>query len=421
MNNENRIAAYDISLDDVVRDGGYYDRFGLWNSIVKIDGRLLRGRVEVFIFKDDKIFAADAKNGLLRVPGGSFTKGISNETQCYLEAKEEARLLIKNVEYSGYHYIRIYDKIYTSHEKNFIPCDGTYNEIYIAEYDGDYNGFIKAIDADKKMYETGKWYSVEELYIKLPPNQQKFLEMKFPDKVSNLPKNSEVVKEEVNESLDIAAVEKDKYDDKIDSFTYILGRSSINSILEASEMGQIEGMNLLKEENKLFPYYLPMEMEKLGVFNQGYNLYAESVMDDYSVDFIRKYKENTFAGVDQRWYDTLMERYIEFQNEETDYNRQRILDLGWNPEIPVTRENVISASEMTKKRLADANYVDLTSIIEEMGKDIFNERSIDIFPSGWLSEYREYGEARLKEISKEELLQNDETTNIDDETGGINA
>ena len=40
--------------------------------------------------KNDKICAADAKNGLLRVPGGSFTKGISNETQCYLEAKEEA-------------------------------------------------------------------------------------------------------------------------------------------------------------------------------------------------------------------------------------------------------------------------------------------------------------------------------------------
>lgn len=64
-------------------------------------------------------------------------------------------------------------------------------------------------------------------------------------------------------------------------------------------------------------------------------------------------------------------------------NKQLILDLGWNPEVHPTLENVLRASEETKKRLfsvEDAKGIPLVEAIIFSRKDLV--LNLDDFESG---------------------------------------
>lgn len=165
----------DMTKEKAISQGGYYNTDGDWNCIVTVDeypGKILRGRVEVLIFKDGKLFMFLKENGKYRIPGGGFDKGVLNKDQAFIETKEEAKMLIKNIRYSGVTYIQIYDEIW-KHGENEIPYDGTYNEVYIADYKDDYVGYIRKGLSDMELTKKGKFYALDDVkdFLKEPHKQ----------------------------------------------------------------------------------------------------------------------------------------------------------------------------------------------------------------------------------------------------------
>ena len=93
-----------MTKEKAISQGGYYNTDGDWNCIItdkNYPGKILRGRVEVLILKDGKLFMFLRENGIYRIPGGGFDKGILNKDQAFMETKEEAKLIIQNIRYTG--------------------------------------------------------------------------------------------------------------------------------------------------------------------------------------------------------------------------------------------------------------------------------------------------------------------------------
>ena len=62
-----------ITLEEIIKNEGYYDVNKNWNSIKTFDrypGKIFRARVEVLIFNDkNEIYMVTYKGGKYRVPG----------------------------------------------------------------------------------------------------------------------------------------------------------------------------------------------------------------------------------------------------------------------------------------------------------------------------------------------------------------
>lgn len=154
-----------MTKEKAIKQGGYYNTDGDWNCIVvdkNYPDKILRGRVEVLILKDGKLFMYRKENGDYRIPGGGFDKGVSNIDQAFMETKEEAKIIIDNIKYSGVSYVRIYDEIW-KHSDNDIPEDGTFNEVYIAKYKKDYHGYIRKGLSDMQLTNKGDFYDLDEI------------------------------------------------------------------------------------------------------------------------------------------------------------------------------------------------------------------------------------------------------------------
>ena len=154
-----------MTIQKAVSQGGYYNTDGDWNNIIILDdypGKLLRGRVEVLILNNGKLFMYMKENGNYRIPGGGFDKGVLNKDQAFIETKEEAKLIISNIRYSGVTYTHIYDEVWTHGDKE-IPYHGNYNEVYVATYKGDYQGYIRKGLSDMELTNKGKFYELSEV------------------------------------------------------------------------------------------------------------------------------------------------------------------------------------------------------------------------------------------------------------------
>ena len=171
-----KVPSYSVSKEDMLKDGGYYDTNGLWNSIEELeDGKIVRHRVETFIFKetsDDRlqVFLRKYNDGTYRLPGGSITKGVSDKVQALLECQEEARIKVKDIEYTGVHYIKINEKntgLEFIDADGCIHWDGSYNDVYAGFYDGPYNGNVNSIDQDNDMYKNGKFYIIDNSLLSI--------------------------------------------------------------------------------------------------------------------------------------------------------------------------------------------------------------------------------------------------------------
>lgn len=332
---DNRKPAYNISLNKALKQGGFYGTNGIWNSLVKVDGRVLRGRVEVLVLKKDRqqifMHIKSYNKKKYRVPGGSYEKDVPNYIQAQNEVNEEARIKVKGLVNSGEHYINLYKNPTPLYGSNFMWV-GNYTEVYVGEYDGKYDGFIAEEDKDEDMYNKGKFYNIYEVYPILNDTHRKIIDSIFP-------------------SLD---------------------KGSIN-----------ENMVILRESNSkphYYPYYTPFEMSKLGVFNESSNKYSN--IEDEAIEWYLEYTDSLRNPDSENWLKELQDRYNNYIKESTDENKQLILDLGWNPEVPVTMENVLIASSKTKERLKEST--DEKLVLNEglifSGKDI--ALNIDDFESG---------------------------------------
>lgn len=161
-----------LSISDIVRNKGYYDIDGNWNSILTSDqypGMLFRGRVEVFIFDKYNNVYMNIRNGHYRIPGGSWDHNRSHKYQVEQEAKEEARVVLGKITYTGYSYYNFFKKKYLSSP---VHWDGSYNEVYIGYFKKWYTGYIKKCVRDFDMDKNGRFVPFEYAANILTPNHQ---------------------------------------------------------------------------------------------------------------------------------------------------------------------------------------------------------------------------------------------------------
>ncbi len=171
----------EMTREKAIKQGGYYNTDGDWNNIITRDdypNKILRGRVECLVFNGTKMYMALHEDGKYRVPGGGFDIGVSNKDQCYMETKEEAKIKIKNIRYTGVTYVKIFENRFDD-DKNSIPYDGSVNEVYIADYDGDYEGYIRKELRDSDLTYKGKFYELDEIKDILQPAHRQAIENMF--------------------------------------------------------------------------------------------------------------------------------------------------------------------------------------------------------------------------------------------------
>lgn len=135
-----------------------------YNTYVRVKGydKLLRGRSELLIVKGDSVYLQKKTDGGYRIPGGGWNEDEDHAQAAIREAQEEARITAKYPIYQG-SYIKKCDPPKWMKEK-FTEDKWTYgyfSEIYVAEYDKKYTGFIAEADKDD-MYKYGKFYPLDE-------------------------------------------------------------------------------------------------------------------------------------------------------------------------------------------------------------------------------------------------------------------
>ena len=154
-----------MTIKKAVSQGGYYNTDGDWNNIITLEdypGKLFRGRVEVLILKEGQLFMYMKDNGNYRIPGGGFDRGVLNKDQAFIETKEEAKLIVENIRYSGVTYSYLHNDVHINNEKE-IPYDGNYNEVYVATYKGDYEGYVRKGLSDMELTNKGRFYDLGDV------------------------------------------------------------------------------------------------------------------------------------------------------------------------------------------------------------------------------------------------------------------
>lgn len=150
-----------------IKDGGYYGKNGVWNSIVTFpnDPKLYRERVETIVVRSNKeVYLKRKPDGTYFLPGGSTEKGKTHVEQAIAECQEEAKINVKNIKYSGVTYKAVHSvPEWVKKDKFDIEWQGTVNKVFIAEYDGKYTGHIDNVDMDK-FIGSGKWYPIKECF-----------------------------------------------------------------------------------------------------------------------------------------------------------------------------------------------------------------------------------------------------------------
>ena len=203
-------------LDDAIKAGGYYGSDGTWNSIVVFsnDKHVYRSRVETLIIKDhDYIFLKflsknnDVDNRVYLIPGGSTAKDVLNIDQAVNECKEEAKILVKNIQSTGITYKEITTPPKWAINSQAVNWNGNFTEIYVAEYDKKYDGHIDKVDQDKFMA-SGRFYEINKVYPILKKEHKDALKLIYPNRFKRLSKDKNIVVEKP-----LTAKERNKLDD----------------------------------------------------------------------------------------------------------------------------------------------------------------------------------------------------------------
>lgn len=436
--------SYEISIEEIRKNGGYYDINGLWNSImITDDNKFLRERVETFIFKIDQnrelqVYLRLNDDNTYRIPGGSVTKGIPDKKQAYLECKEEARIIVKDMEYTGIHYIREFENCneigYNEPDKmlNFIKWHGTYNKVYIGFFEAEYHGDIKRIDQDNDMYNNGKFYLIKDIlpiindnhkpifdrvieysksiqdykddYFQITleeyndsTNRQRiqaeyetnirnlYLDNKFLFKIKFLEKQELLnLKSEIKDNQEAIPIANYQFYDS-NGFTQL--RDFLTS-LNNSKNNKIEGYGfVIPDEHSMSG----MIYVKPGLVNEQQeieqNLKNMQTVDNYS-------RTSRFSPTEiptNSWVDDFYTEYKKYQQEEDkeEENKKALLDLGWDVDSGMSFKEAMKMADIIENKALsdkvikiDENFI--FNEVEELryvysdpdGEDILNENYI---------------------------------------------
>lgn len=436
--------SYEISIEEIRKNGGYYDINGLWNSImITNDNKFLRERVETFIFKIDQnrelqVYLRLNDDNTYRIPGGSVTKGIPDKKQAYLECKEEARIIVKDMEYTGIHYIREFENCneigYNEPDKmlNFIKWHGTYNKVYIGFFEAEYHGDIKRIDQDNDMYNNGKFYLIKDIlsiindnhkpifdrvieysksiqdykddYFQITleeyndsTNRQRiqaeyetnirnlYLDNKFLFKIKFLEKQELLnLKSEIKDNQEAIPIANYQFYDS-NGFTQL--RDFLTS-LNNSKNNKIEGYGfVIPDEHSMSG----MIYVKPGLVNEQQEIEQNpknmQTVDNYS-------RTSRFSPTEiptNSWVDDFYAEYKKYQQEEDkeEENKKALLDLGWDVNSGMSFKEAMKMADIIENKALsdkvikiDENFI--FNEVEELryvysdpdGEDILNENYI---------------------------------------------
>jgi ribosomal protein S18 acetylase RimI-like enzyme len=163
---------------EIVETYGFKSSDNIYNVNVKIKGfnKWLRGRSELLVIKDNKIYLKkDSKKGY-SIPGGGWEENEDHNLAAIRETNEEAKIKVKNVNYvcsyAAYFPPKDWVKERISEENWWY---GEYIELYIGEYDGEFKGKIEDIDKSDYMA-SGKFYDIKSVYKDLIPQHQKAID-----------------------------------------------------------------------------------------------------------------------------------------------------------------------------------------------------------------------------------------------------
>lgn len=436
--------SYEISIEEIRKNGGYYDINGLWNSIIITDdNKFLRERVETFIFKIDQnrelqVYLRLNDDNTYRIPGGSVTKGIPDRKQAYLECKEEARIIVKDMEYTGIHYIREFENCNeigcNEPDKllNFIKWHGTYNKVYIGFFEAEYHGDIKRIDQDNDMYNNGKFYLIKDIlpiindnhkpifnrvieysksiqdykddyfHITLEEyndltNRQRiqaeyetnirnlYLDDKFLFKIKFLEKQELLnLKSEIKDNQEAIPIANYQFYDS-NGFTQL--RDFLTS-LNNSKNNKVEGYGfVIPDEHSMSG----MIYVKPGLVNEQQEIEQNpknmQTVDNYS-------RTSRFSPTEiptNSWVDDFYTEYKKYQQEEDkeEENKKTLLDLGWDVNSGMSFKEAMKMADIIENKALsdkvikiDENFI--FNEVEELryvysdpdGEDILNENYI---------------------------------------------
>lgn len=151
-----------------------------WNSIYMVNGKPYRVRVETLVFnKEGKILAVKkdkvTKYGVMySLPGGSIEPKTLPSKQAELECLEEARIKVKNIQYTGISYqgtVTPYPNSYENpkneieeqKKKDYFIYYGYIVYVFVAEYNCKYKGKIDPFDEEKKFAQKCNFYDRNEI------------------------------------------------------------------------------------------------------------------------------------------------------------------------------------------------------------------------------------------------------------------
>lgn len=359
-----------ITEEQAVKYGGYYSEEGIWNSIVRDEntGKLLRKRVETVIINRDKVFLRmipKSNNTRYRLPGGSTEKGLSLKDQAINEVNEEAILNIKNIFYTGIKYIN-YKKA-NWNTNCIIPWEGKETHVFVAEYNGKYKKTVHKIDKDNDMSSNGRFYKITEVWDMLSSSHKRAIQMyirkrnkkKLYNKIKNLKEN---INNHNFKRSNIILKELSKMDTEFTD-EVIIGSLATQLNIDKNNINYFD-INL----PKCLPCFTPDEMEDLGVFNENpennyYNIKS-------NMDFIDWYNEYKLTGnPGNNWINMVRSVYEDYVKDKSNLNKQRLLEIGWNPSVNLNDKVLNLVRENTRKNLNNkyGSIVIDTDILKENG------------------------------------------------------
>ena len=102
----------------------------------------------------------------------------------------------------------------------------------------------------------------------------------------------------------------------------------------------------------ILPYFTPDDLLNLGIYqsNPEDNFYGCSTGNN--PNWIIEYKLSNRIDF-KPWYKQLLEAYSDLIKDNSNLNKQKVLELGWNPEIFPTMTNIIKSSKITKQAILD--------------------------------------------------------------------
>lgn len=265
-------------LEEAIRNGGFYTNDGCWNSIMKFDNddHIYRGRVETLIIKDgDSIFLRwlpkDNKNETRTylIPGGSLSKDVSNADQAINECREEARINVTNIRSSGITYKEYKDPPKWSKNRLPVNWNGNYTEVYIADFDSYYDGFINKTDIDSFMVK-GKFFPIKSVYSQLRKEHKDALNAVYKNQYVTEQKSildSDHETKTTDKSfkyIDIKSASANKYlntDKYYKKFSKYISNDCIGEIVVCVEDDKLAGYVIV--DNKKYPgFIVPLEVMK---------------------------------------------------------------------------------------------------------------------------------------------------------------